>query len=273
MRPNRPPLLHAGNDRVLGTLTMLALLAALLAGCTTAAGTRRSLNPLDWLFGRKATAVATTEAKQDTAATEIVHAAQLEVLKTGAALAAAREENPQSRPVEVAQRTNGNAAALLAQQDPLSMAEQQAALQTVRGLLSTEVAAREKAEQAQAAAEGHAAKLSEQLADLRTRLEALRGEAVAEAADNLKLANQLRAATIWKWTSTGGAMLLGVLALAYRYNLGNLQTGVGQALGRFQAKYGTKDDDLLAMQHAIDALTGKAQQNAISTVANSILKT
>lgn len=242
-----------------------------LIGCTTAAGTRRSMNPLDWLFGRKAAAVASTDAKRGDAEEAIVHAAQIEVVKTGEALAVARETHPESRPVEVAQRTNTNATALLNQRDQLTLAEQQAALQVVRGLLSDETTRRETAERAQADAEGSARKLSAELGELRTRLEALRGEQAQEAANNLRLANELRAATLWKWASTGGALLLGAVALAYRYNLGNLQVGVGEALGAFKRKYGTKDEDLLEMQHAIDALVGKGQQAAISTIAARIV--
>jgi hypothetical protein len=95
----------------------------------------------------------------------------------------------------------------------------------------------------------------------------------AEAETNLRLANRLRAATLWKWASTAGALALGALALAYRYNLGNLQVGVGQALGAFQKKYGTSDEDLTAMQHSIDALVSQAQQRAISAAASAALKT
>lgn len=251
---------------------LLAGWLLVLVGCTTAAGTRKSWNPLDWLFGRKGAAVATTEAKQTTAEQAIVHAAQIEVVKTGEALARAREEHPDSRPVVIAQRTNANAAALLSQREQLTLAEQQTALETVRGLLSEETARREAAERAQQEAEGSARKLSAELGELRTRLEALRGEYAQESANNLRLANQLRAAVIWKWASTGGALLLGALALIYRYNIGNLHAGVGEALGRFQKKYGSSDEDLQQMQHAIDALTGKAQQGAISAIAARFLK-
>lgn len=271
MRLHRPPLLHCGNDPFLRTVTLAALALALLAGCATATGTRRSWNPLDWIFGRKAAAVATTEAKATTTETALVHAAQIEVVKTGEALAAAREENPESRPVAVAQRTNANAAALLNQREPLALAEQQSALDTVRGLLSQETARREAAERAQQEAEGSARKLSTELGELRARLEALKGEQAQEAATNLHLANELRAATIWKWTSTVGAAALGLLALAYRLNLGNLQTGVGEALGHFQKKYGTSDEDLKEMKAAIDALVNKGQQTAISKGVAAIL--
>ena len=252
-------------------IVLAVLTIALLAGCVNAANTTRSWNPLDWLFGRKAAAVATTEAKQTTTETALVHAAQLEVVKTGEALAVANEENPESRPVAVARRTNANAAALLNQREPLALAEQQAALDTVRGLLSQETTRRESAERAQQEAEGSARKLSAELGELRTRLEALRGEQAQEAADNLLLANKLRAATIWKWTSTVGAAALGLLALAYRLNLGNLQTGVGEALGHFQKKYGTGDEDLKTMKAAIDALVNKGQQTAISKGVAAIL--
>lgn len=254
----------------LGFVLLFCLL--LLGGCTSAAGTRRSYNPLDWIFGRRAAAAATTEAKQAATGEAMVHAAQLEVAKTGAALAAARTEHPESRPVEVAERTNANAAALLNQRSPLSLAEMQQALDTARGLLSAEASARESAERAQAAAETSAAKLSTELGELRARLQAMKADLAAEAETNLRLANRLRAATLWKWASTAGAVLLGALALAYRYNLGNLQVGVGQALGAFQKKYGTSDEDLTAMQHSIDALVSQAQQRAISAVATAALK-
>lgn len=247
------------------------LACALFAGCATATGTRRSWNPLDWIYGRKAASAATSEAKATTAEAEMVQAAQVEVVKTGVALDAARREHPESRPVEVAQRTNANAAALLNQRQPLTVAETQDAKATADGLLSEEKGRRAQAEAAQEKAEGTARKLSEDLGELRARLEALKGEVANESANNLRLANELRAATLWKWVSTAGAAALGLLALAYRLNLGNLQTGVGEALGHFQKKYGTSDDDLKEMKASIDALVGKAQQTAISKGVASIL--
>lgn len=257
---------------ILGLWALWGLALLLAVGCTTAAGTRRSWNPLDWVFGRRAAAAATTEAKQVATSDAMVHAAQLEVAKTVAALEAARTEHPESRPVEVAARTNANAAALLNQRSPLGLAELQQALDTARGLLSSEASAREAAERAQRAAEGDARKLSTELGELRARLQAMKADLAAEAETNLRLANRLRAAILWKWAGTAGALALGALALAYRYNLGNLQVGVGQALGAFQKKYGTSDEDLTAMQHSIDALVSQAQQRAISAAASAALK-
>ena len=192
-----------------------------------------------------------------------MRAAQKEVRKTGVALDAAAQENPASRSVAVAKRTNGNADALLNQRAPLPVAEADEAVRIVRDLLSEEPARRESAEKSQGAAEDSARKLGAELDALRTQLTTLRKASAEEAANNLRLANELRAATLWKWLATAGTVLMTVAALAYRYNLGGLQTGVADGLAKLHSKYGASDEDVAALRSSIDAATLPYTQNQI----------
>ena len=218
---------------------------------------------LSWMFGRKARQEQKVEARTGQAEDEVVRAAQKEVRKTGVALDAAAQENPASRSVAVAKRTNANADALLTQRSPLPVAEADEAVRIVRDLLSEETARRESAEKSQGAAEDSARKLGAELDALRTQLTTLRKASAEEAANNLRLANELRAATLWKWLATAGTVLMTVAALAYRYNLGGLQTGVADGLAKLHSKYGASDEDVSAVRSSIDAATLPYTQNQI----------
>ena len=240
-------------------LTIVLFLALSMAGCANTGE-----HPLlSWIFGRKARQEQKVEARTGQAADEVVRAAQKEVRKTGVALDAAAQENPASRSVAVAKRTNGNADALLNQRAPLPVAEADAAVQIVRDLLSEEPARRESAEKSQGAAEDSARKLGAELDALRTQLDNLRKASAEEAANNLRLANELRAATLWKWLATAGTVIMTVAALAYRYNLGGLQTGVADGLAKLHSKYGASDEDVSAVRSSIDAATLPYTQNQI----------
>lgn len=238
---------------------IILFLALSLAGCATTGD-----HPfLSWVFGRKARQEQKVEARAGQAEDEVVRAAQKEVRKTGVALDAAAQENPASRSVAVAKRTNGNADALLTQRAPLPVAEADAAVRIVRDLLSEEKAPREQAEKSQSADEDSARKLGAELDALRTQLTNLRKASAEEAANNLRLANELRAATLWKWLATAGTVLMTVAALAYRYNLGGLQTGVADGLAKLHSKYGASDEDVAALRSSIDAATLPYTQNQI----------
>ena len=240
-------------------LTIVLFLALSMAGCATTGE-----HPLlSWMFGRKARQEQQVEARTGQAEDEVVRAAQKEVRKTGVALDAAAQENPASRSVAVAKRTNANADALLTQRAPLPVAEADAAVRIVRDLLSEEKAPREQAEKSQAADEDSARKLGAELDALRTQLDNLRKASAEEAANNLRLANELRAATLWKWLATAGTVIMTVAALAYRYNLGGLQTGVADGLAKLHSKYGASDEDVAAVRSSIDAATLPYTQNQI----------
>lgn len=200
----------------------------LVAGCATSGGVVQSF----WssIFGRKAAAVQKAEAKQGTLEDKAVTAAQVEVIKTGVALAAADD----SLPVEVARRTNANAAALLNQREALSVAVQDDAVATAKGLL----ARAEAAERSQQATEATNRTMSAQLASVRAELKKLATERDEEARKNLTLANELRSATVVKWAGVAGSTLLGLLAIAYRLNIGRLQTAAGEVLAHVQEKHG-----------------------------------
>lgn len=235
------------------------VMALLLTGCATTG--EHSL--LGWFFGRKAREEQKVEARAQVVEDRAVTAAQVEIRKTAVALAAAAEEQPASRPVQVAQRTNGNAETILTQRAPLSVGAADEAVRIARDLLSAEVAKREAAEKSQSGAEQANRELGRQLEELRAQLVTLAKERAAEAANNLRLANELRAATIWKWIGTAGTALMTLAALAYRYNLGGLQKGVADGLAGLQHKFGGSDEDLAAVKAAIDAATLPATQNQL----------
>lgn len=238
-----------------------------MAGCTTGTGFS-ILKPGTWFQGRAAAAVVKEEKKQTTLEDSAVDQAQREVEKTGLALKSA----PASRAVEVATRTNENAAALLNQRKPLS-ADSLAELRgTVEGLLSDLADVRKAAESQQTAAEGAQRALSRDLETTRTALKALASKRDEEAAKNLQLANELRNQVFMKWAGVTCSAVFALAAFAYRMNLGNLQTGVANGLAHLQHKYGTTDEDVATVKHEIDTVTGGGQQKAIFGLVTSALR-
>jgi hypothetical protein len=251
------------------TVSTLVVLAALaLAGCVSTGGGNGLLG---WLYGRKAAKEERIEHKQDEATKEATHAAHIEVRKTAEALTVAAAENPDSRAVQVAQRTNQNADSILSQTDPLTVKEGADAVAIVQGLLDKETAKREAAEKRQREAEKSAEDLGEEIATLRSQLVNIAEDRRREAENNLATANELRKANIWKWATTAGTLLFAALSLAYRYNLGGLQTGVGEALAHLQHKRGASDEDVQAMKAKIDALTLPGTQSAIFQTLTKVL--
>ncbi|AHF91613.1 hypothetical protein OPIT5_16735 [Opitutaceae bacterium TAV5] len=241
------------------TRILILALALPLAGCVS--GHQSSLwKPWTWGQGAAAARLEKAESKQATEEAALVDAAQVETVKTQAALLRAED----SRPVEVARRTNDNAVSLLNQRKPISAAAQAEAMDIVRGLLSEETAKREAAEQRQLAAESDNLKLSRDLEATRKALGELSAEAKAEAAKNLELANELRRRTWYAWAGGIVSAVLTVAAIAYRLNLGRLQTGVGNALASLQSRYGTSDEDVKAIRAEIDAMAGLATQKGIA---------
>lgn len=259
------------------TLTTIILLAGalVLAGCASTGSIWTKLNPLNWgsSAGRAAAKVEDKAKKEENLEDKTVHNAQVEVAKTGEALKAAQKENPGSRAVNLAARFNGNALSLLNQREPLDFATSQGLTELVAGLLSDQVEARVAAEKKQAAAEGANASLSTELSTVRGELKAARDAAAAEAAKNLALSQQLHDEQLMKYGGLALSAVLGVAAFAYRMNLGNLQTGVGNALGVLKTRYGASDEDVLAVQHEIDTLTGKATQQSIFNAAAKVIAT
>lgn len=230
--------------RLLLSFALGATLIVLFGGCANASALLTKANPLNWGSGRAAKKEAKAEVKQSGIEDQAVHAAQVEVEKTGVALAAARVENPESRPVAVAERTNSNARALLNQREPLDVATAQAAIDTANGLLSAETTRRESAEKAQAKAESDIRTMATELATTRKELQALKARADAEAANNLELARTLNNERFMKWSAMGLSAALGLLTIAYRLNIGRLQTAAGEVLAHVQKTQGTEAADV-----------------------------
>lgn len=241
---------------------LLALI--LLGGCASASKFLTKANPLNWGSGRAAKAEAKAEVKKDGLEESFVQRAQVEVVKTGAAIAVARVENPESRPVEIAERTNANAAALLNQRAPLDVATAQAALDTVKGLLSAESKAREKAERAQIVSEEGNRELSSALDSTRKELDKLKAKADAEAMNNLELARELNNERMMKYGAAGLSVALGLLSVAYRLNIGRLQSGAAEVLSRLESNHGPAA--AATARGALDATLHTGEQQGVFKV-------
>lgn len=253
---------HAGKALLAGwrclplRLLMLGGLLAclvLLTGCAS----KPSGGFLGWVFGRKAAAVAKAENRVVTLEDTLVDNAQVEVVKTGLALQAA----PPSRPVEVAQRTNANAAALLNQRKPLNAATLAEITELVGGLLSEETARRGAAEAGQRSAEGRNGELSEELEAMRGKLKTLGAERDAEAANNLAMANKLRWSNIVAYSGVALSTLLGLAAFAYKANLGNFRGATAELLGTLRKKDPATAEVATTV---FDAALSKGEQNKVA---------
>ena len=245
----------------------LALFA--LSGCASQGGGEWS--PLSAWFGRKAAAEARTEAKADKVEDATVKAAQKEVEKAKVAVGVASTEHPESRSVEVAKRTIGNASNLLNQRSPLTVAELEEAVATANGLLSVETAKREQAERNQSATERDNRNMAEELGALRAKLADLGEQRKAEAAANLATANELRAANIWKWASTAASALFAVGMLAYRANAFGIATRVAGGLADLEKAHGTGVADLT--RGVLDSALDSGDKNKIFAALKTLAPT
>ena len=251
------------------------VISLFLSGCATSG---RSWPVFDWFFGRKAAAVDSKEEKKSTATKEAEEAAaklrkqgQAELAKGQLAIEAAKRENPDSRPVEVAGRFIGNASGIYGQVDgSLSLEAMQEAQAIVLGMLSEETAKREEAERRQIKTEKENIGLSRELGEAKDKISKIelelikaRKEASEEAKENLVLANELRISRVISAVSTFLSIAATIGAVLYRYNLGGLQDAVGRGLAMLENKYGMKDEDVISLRSAIDAKTTQATQKAI----------
>lgn len=232
----------------------LALL--MLSGCASNTMLTK-LNPLNWGKGRAAQSEAKAEVKRDTMEDKAVKAAQVEVVKTGVLLTAARVENPASVPVAAALRTNANAADLLNQREPLDAATKADAVAIAQGLAIRA----EKAEQAQASAEAGNRRMALDLDAVRVELKALKVKADTEAANSLAMAKELNNERLMKYGGMALSGALGLLAIAYRLNIGRLQTGAGEVLARLQQQHG--DAVAGTARNALDAVLHTGEQKGV----------
>lgn len=223
------------------------------------------------IFGRKATAAAKVEQREIVSEDKAATAAQVEVFKTTLALTAANAENPNSAPLTVASRTANNAFALLQQRSPLALGIQSEAREIVDGLLSAEVSRRISAESKQALAEKSNARLSAELSELRSALDGARKAAASEAARNLELANEYRWEQLQKWGGVALSALLSVALIAYRLNIGRLQTGAAEVLASIGARHGTAAES--TARSALDAVLHTAEQQAVARAYLRIIGT
>jgi hypothetical protein len=237
-------------------------LLLLCVGCSTSS----RWNPLNLWFGRAAASVEKQQAKEQKGEQQAAQLAAVEVFKTEIALRSA----PESRPVEVARRTNTNALSLLQQRGPLSILQTQEAAEIVAGMLAESADLRTKAEKRQAAAERDAAQLSAELATIRSQLATARAKAAEEAANNLALANELRWSKIAAWAGSACSVLLGLAAIAYRMNIGRFQEGAAQVLAGLQQRHGDGAAD--TARALFDAALHTGEQKGVARAFFSLTK-
>ena len=241
----------------------LAILA-LFTGCQTApAG-----GVFGWFTGRGERAVQKAEAKLDGARADVLAVAQRNVEEFMAGLALA----PAARAVDVAREAGrtaqGNLAQALGPLPPATVAQIEA---RAAALVAEDPATRAAAESERAATRAEDAGANERFAALAAELGAEREKNKGIAAANATLAAQaLRA----RWIQIGlasWAVLSTAAGIAWKLNLGGLQSGAGAALGALRAKYGVKDEDVLALEHALDAPTSPSTQRGIAAIAREAM--
>ena len=234
----------------------IIFICLLLTGCASN-DLLTKLNPLNWGKGRAAKAETKAEVTREVIEDKAVKAAQVEVVKTGVLLAAARIENPASIPTEAAERTNTNAADLLNQREPLDAATRADAVAVAKGLATRAAQAEAALAEAEASNRGMALELDAVRVELRT----LKAKADKEAADSLAMAKELNNERLMKYGSMGLNAALGLLAIAYRMNIGRLQTGAGEVLARLQANHG--DAVASTARSTLDAVLHTGEQKGV----------
>lgn len=244
---------------------LLLALALSLTGCSSP-----SLNPMKWLFGRKAANVATTDAKRGTLEADMVKRATVEAYKTSKALKHAVAAFPEEPSIQLADRTNANALGLLQQVNPLSLADTQISDSIVEGLLSVEQGARKAAEKSQLRAEGLAADKSAALEDTRAKLKTALADSAKEAANNLELANAYRWSELQKWGGFALSGLLSIAVIAYRLNIGRLQQGAAEVLSRLGKDHGEEAES--TARAALDAVLHTGEQRGVAKYVFALTK-
>jgi hypothetical protein len=235
---------------------------ALLTGCQTSpAG-----GIFSWFTGRGERRVAAAEVNVEQAQADVLAAAQRNVEEFMAALALA----PAGRAKDVALEAGRTAAGHLAQAlGPLPPATVAAIGERAAALVSEDPAARSAAERARADVRREDAAASTRLSEVSAELGAEREKNKAIAASNATLAAQaLR--DRWIQIGLGAWAVASTLAgIAWKMNLGGLQTGVAKGIAGLRARYGVEDEDVLALEHAIDAPTAPSVQRGIAAQAKA----
>jgi ElaB/YqjD/DUF883 family membrane-anchored ribosome-binding protein len=267
MPPYRPDPRIRAFVGMLATLivTILAVGALLLlSGCVSSNGATW-WNPTTWASGSAAKASEKAEKKAEVAADNAVKQAQRAAHETQEALASA----PVSRPVELAIESNDAAVSLLDQsQGPLTLDERDAIKREIAGLLSENVGLREAGEKARREAREAWATASAKLDEADKNVERLRGAAAAEAAKNLALANAYRNEQLQKYASLAGSAILGLLAVAWKLNLGRVQAGLANVLAHVESKHGAEAKGAAA--GVADAILNAGDQTAVAKIYSKL---
>lgn len=235
------------------------LLALALAGCSTSG--KHWWSPATWMSSKPAERVEVAESKLDAAQDKAVRSARAEVTKAATALISA----PESRPVEVARRTIGNAQTLLDQvAGPLTAEEAADIRKIVADLLSENATVRAAAEKAQGEAESKVSKLSRDLAEAGVKLDAANGKLAAGFARENALADELRNERALKaWIIGGGSILVIILGGGWVY-LQIATGGIPKAIGGLLKGLDEKDPEKANLiRSLLDPVTNRIEQALI----------
>lgn len=258
----------------------LVAFAFLSQGCATSpqpAG-MRVWNPLTWFSRVEANAADRAESKLGEARTaegearqDLLRIAQRNAHETALALLSA----PASRPVEVATESAEATADNLDQALGSLPAETRTAIRAqVSALLSDNAALRAEGETLRATARDIATTASRELTEAARRTTAAEAVSATARADlrsaydrENALANELRNERFLRWAASVAAVAATLFGWAMRSNFLGLATSAGEIVGTMRAKYGVKDEDVMAIENMIDAPTTPSAQKRIASIA------
>lgn len=156
---------------------------------------------------------------------------------------------------------------------PISLERQTAIKKNVDDLLSENEALRAAGEAVRAAALARDVEVDAQLGELKSKLQDSEDRNKRIAGDNARMAGLYMKAL---WASVAGAVCTAVLTAAVfmlKRNMFGMASAAGDILGNMRAKYGVKDEDVLAIEAAIDAPTSRGMQSKIASLATEAMKT
>jgi len=193
--------------------SFLLVILVLLSGCASPAGPGSRLLPWNWFHPDANARMEKATTRADVAGAKTVHAATGEIFKASIAAQALAP----GRPKDVTTRFVGSGLALLQQVSPLTAAESADALAIAQGLLSEEAAAREAAEQRQAASETANARLSRDLAAAGLALDGATGKLASANRANAEGAAKYRRLWFWIYAVAGGWLALQAISGLARF--------------------------------------------------------
>lgn len=240
---------------------LLILSLLLLTGCSTASSVRWYA-PATWFSHKPADAVDTAQKKKTEAEDKAIRAAQRSTHETAIAL----EKAPESRPVEVARRSNLAAKGLLDQvAGPMNLEEDASLRKLVADLLSENAEIRAKAEKERAKEEAKFADVSASLGAAQAAVAKAEGKLREAFERENALANELRSQRALFWIACGVGVLAAAGWLYVKFALGGLPSAAGMLMRDLRAK----DPKIAAVAEGIfDRYLSRREQSLVAKYAD-----